>query len=705
MNEDQPNDAYVTAFKEFYSEYYDERISVLPEDYDEGDTPSLTVDYRKIQTFDPDLAADITEGPDVAFKSARVALHEYAEDHDNLEEDALKDADLRVAYHDTDKDNVVDIRNIRSKHVDRMVTIEGIVKTTSKVLPRVTTARFVCQYCDTWHTVEQPASPSTLKYPPFCQNEECGKSSKKGFEMNPRRSTQVDFQKVTLEEPPEELRGGQNPQSVDTYIQGDITGEVTPGDRVAVTGVLRATHDDDNPVFSTFLEANYIHKEEKEFEEIEITGEEKERIQELAEDDNLYDRIRNSVAPSIWGYEDIKMAVAMQLFSGVPKEGNDTRIRGDIHTLIVGDPGTGKSEIIESAKKVAPRGVYTVGKGSSAAGLTASAVRDSDMSGDQKWSLEAGALVLADKGIACVDEIDKMRDEDRSALHEALEQQTVSVNKAGINATLKSRCSLLAAANPVHGRFDGHVPLGEQIDLEPALISRFDLIFTVADDPDEEDDTKLANHIINTNIDALELDPDGEEDADNVFEDSIDPDLLRKYIAYARQHCDPKISDEAHESIRNYYVELRDTGSEEGPIAVTAREVQSCVRLAESAARMRLADEVTKADATRALQIKQKTLEDVGIDPVTGELDADAIETGTTKSQRDRIKSFAGLVAELTEEYDEEHDEEGVPEDEIYEQAREELDLSDRKIEKEMNRLQRQGDMMEPTTNHYRYID
>ncbi|WP_181687052.1 LAGLIDADG family homing endonuclease [Halorhabdus salina] len=338
---------------------------------------------------------------------------------------------------------------------------------------------------------------------------------------------------------------------------------------------------------------------------------------------------------------------------------------------------------------------------------TAAAVRD-DFGDGQQWTLEAGALVLADRGIAAVDELDKMRSEDRSAMHEALEQQSISISKAGINATLKSRCSLLGAANPKYGRFDQYEPIGEQIDLEPALISRFDLIFTVTDEPDEEKDAELAEHILRTNY-AGELNTHREqnstpdysaEEVDNVTDTvapEIDPELLRKYVAYAKRSCFPTMTEEAKAAIRDFYVELRTKGSgEDAPVPVTARKLEALVRLAEASARVRLSDTVEEADAERVIGIVRSSLEDIGIDPETGELDADVVETGTSKSQRDRIKNIRGIISDIEEEYDE-----GAPVDVVIERA-EEVGMEASKAEHEIEKLKQQGEVYEPRNDHLR---
>ena len=365
------------------------------------------------------------------------------------------------------------------------------------------------------------------------------------------------------------------------------------------------------------------------------------------------------------------------------------------------------SQMISYVENIAPRSVYTSGKGSSAAGLTAAAVRD-DFGDGQQWSLEAGALVLADKGIAAVDELDKMDSSDRSAMHEGLEQQKISVSKAGINATLKALCSLLGAANPKYGRFDQYEPIGEQIDLEPALISRFDLIFTVTDSPDPEHDSRLAKHIIKTNY-AGEINTQREELASSEFTPEqvaevtqevapeIDAELLRKYIAHAKRSCFPTMTEEAKELIEEFYVDLRSKGADEdAPVPVTARKLEAMVRLAEASARLRLSDTVEREDADRATDIVESCLKDIGIDPETGQFDADVVETGTSKSQRDRIKNIKGLIADIEAEY-----QEGAPVDEVLDRAGE-IGMDPGKAEQEIEKLRTKGEVYEPKQGHLR---
>jgi replicative DNA helicase Mcm len=326
------------------------------------------------------------------------------------------------------------------------------------------------------HIINRPQIGTKFDEPKFCESETCGKSGP--FKILLDLSTFIDSQKLQVQESPENLKGGTQPQSLDIDVDDDLAGHSTPGARAIINGVLRSnqrtTREGKSTTYDIVLQANSIEYIDTEFNELDISLEEEEEILKLSRDPEIYNNIIKSIAPSIYGYEDIKEALALQLFSGVPKNLPDgTRVRGDIHMLLVGDPGIAKSQMLRYMVKLAPRGVFASGKSASSSGLTAAAVKD-DL-GDGRWTLEAGALVMADMGIAAIDEMDKMHSDDRSALHEAMEQQTISVAKAGIIATLKSRCALLGAANPKYGRFDRYEGIAQQINMPPALLSRFDL--------------------------------------------------------------------------------------------------------------------------------------------------------------------------------------------------------------------------------------
>ena len=1163
------NAELVDAFLEFYRNYYRDEIGRLAQEYP-SERKSLYIDWDDLFTFDRDLADDYRNQPEQLQEYAEEALRLY----DLPVDVSLGQAHVRIEP----LPDATEIRSIRSRHVNTLVTVRGIVRKATDVKSKMQVAAFECQRCGTLTRI--PQSTGTFQEPHECQ----GCERQGPFVLNHDQSEFVDAQKIRVQESPEGLRGGETPQAIDIHIEDDITGEVTPGDHVAATGILRleqqGNQQEKTPLFDHYLEGVSVRIDQEQFEDMEISEADKEEIVALSNEPDIYEQMVGSIAPSIFGYDQEKLAMILQLFSGVTKFlPDESRIRGDLHMLLIGDPGTGKcvkgdtrvtladgseleigdlvesnldepkeiddgwwdevsielpslqpdgtigteqatkvwkreapetmyrirtdtgkeievtpshplfvpagagfravesrelgegdfvaapnrlahdyddkldidyrqaishnaipldlpdewtasmarllgyivaegyveqradntgfvsitnddreilddsiealealglnwtergahegrsarevmcsagefvrflesldSSLLESSSEqcvpdpifrtspavqrsflkayidgechisssqreisvasmsrellddvrtlllsfgitaqlhekeggsyrlrisgdafaryveqigfvterkaaaaavhegvesntntdvvpdvgdtlrrvreslgltqsecgllrstyqhyergdrnpsreslevvvktfedslseteyrdvsevvadggsiahevavlrrlcdsdlqweriesiesvtpdydwvydlevagthnylsnnlvshnsqmlsyirhIAPRSVYTSGKGSSSAGLTAAAVRD-DFGDGQQWTLEAGALVLADQGIAAVDELDKMAADDRSAMHQALEQQEISVSKAGINATLKSRCSLLGAANPKYGRFDQYEPISEQIDLEPALISRFDLIFTVTDKPDEEHDRDLAQHILTTNyagelntqkteltnvgVDQAEID-EMSETVDPV----IDPELMRKYIAYSKQNCYPRMTQEARDAIEQFYVDLRSKGMEEdAPVPVTARQLEALVRLAEASARVRLSDTVEESDADRAITIVRDCLKDIGVDPETGEFDADVVETGTSKTQRDRIKNLKQLIGDIEEDYDE-----GAPVDVVLDRA-DEIGMDTSKAEHEIEKLKQKGEVYEPRTDHIR---
>ncbi|MFC7141026.1 minichromosome maintenance protein MCM [Halosimplex aquaticum] len=691
------NTELIDAFEDLYRDYYRNEIGDLAQKYP-TEQKSLYLDWQDIYRFDPDLADDVQNHPEELRECAEEALRLY-----DLPVD-VKLGQAHVRIHNLPEST--DIRELRADHRGQLISVQGIVRKATDVKPKITQAAFECQRCGTLTRIPQQTGD-------FQEPHECQGCERQGpFRINFDQSEFIDAQKIRVQESPEGLRGGETPQSIDVNIEDDITGEVTAGDHVRVSGVLKldqqGSDQDQSPMFDTYMDGFSVEIEDEQFEEMDITEEDKQEIIELSSREDIYDEMVGAIAPSIYGYDREKLSMILQLFSGVTKHlPDESRIRGDLHMLLIGDPGTGKSQMLSYIQNIAPRSVYTSGKGSSSAGLTAAAVRD-DFGDGQQWTLEAGALVLADQGIAAVDELDKMAADDRSAMHQALEQQEISVSKAGINATLKSRCSLLGAANPKYGRFDQYEPISEQIDLEPALISRFDLIFTVTDQPNEEKDRNLADHILRTNY-AGELHTHrvesntsnfSDEEVENVTDDvapTIEPELLRKYIAYAKRNCYPTMTEEAREEIEDFYVDLRTQGADEdAAVPVTARKLEATVRLAEASARVRLSDKVTAEDSQRVIDIVRSCMEDVGVDPETGELDADMIEAGTTKSQRDRIKNIKQLIDDLESEYDE-----GAPVEVVIDRA-EEVGMDETKAEHEIEKLKQKGEVYEPQTDYLR---
>ena len=655
----------VAKFEEFFSSKYKDTVFEALEKY--PDERSVVVNYSELEMFDPDLADLLIEKPEEVIKASQMAIKNI---------DPLgKNAELNIRFENIR--NNIQLRYLRSKYIGKFVAVDGIVRKTDEIRPRIINALFECRSC--MRLQEVPQTSNMISEPALCQ--ECGGRS---FKLLQEESEFMDTQTTKLQEPLENLSGGEEPKQIMVVMEDDLVDTLTPGDIVKITGVMKTVRDEKTKRFKNYIYGNFIEPLEHEFEELKISEEDEEEIKKLASDPDVYNKIINSTAPSIQGYREVKEAIALQLFGGSPKELEDkTRIRGDIHILIVGDPGIGKSQMLKYVSKLAPRGIYTSGKGTSGVGLTAAAVRD-EFGG---WSLEAGALVLGDRGNVCIDELDKMRSEDRSAIHEALEQQTISIAKAGIMATLNSRCSVLAAANPKFGRFDQYKSIGEQIDLPSPILSRFDLIFVVEDKPNVEKDSKLAAHILRIH-----------KETSIPFE--IEPELLRKYIAYARREVSPKLTDEAIAVLQEFYVGMRGGAAEDdSPVPITARQLEALIRLSEASSRIRLGTEVTEIDAQRAITIQMKCMKQVGYDPETGKLDIDKVEGRPAKSDRDKIRIVTEVLGELGEEYGGR-----TPKNILITEMSERYNMSEEKAEEILRILKRKGIIFEPQQGYLKIV-
>jgi replicative DNA helicase Mcm len=602
----------------------------------------------------------------------------------------------------------IGIRQIRSDHINRFISVEGILRKTTEVRPRIVHAVF---RCPGGHFTVRDQGYGRFREPDGCATEGC---TFRKLDLVPRRSRFVDSQKLRIQESPEGLRGGEQPQTLDVDVTDDLTGRVAPGDRVVINGILRSvqriTRGEKNTIFDIYLECNSIEIAEKEFEEVEINETDEDAILSLSRDPNVYRKIVHSIAPTIYGNEDVKEAIALQLFGGITKEMPDgSHLRGDVHVLLIGDPGIAKSQLLRYVVKLSPRAIYTSGQSSTSAGLTATAVKDEF--GDGRWTLEAGALVLADMGVAAVDEMDKMQKEDRSALHEAMEQQSISVAKAGITATLKSRCALLGAANPKLGRFDDYLPIGEQINMPASLLSRFDLIFVMSDKPDHTLDSAIANHILKAHsigetIAQHRRSPIPGVDDDYITEQlrpvtpEIEPLFFRKYVAYAKRTCFPRLTDGAREALSGYYMKLRDLASDSNkPVPVTARQLEALVRLAEASARIRLSPSIEPEDAARVVNIVDACLRQVAYDARSGTLDIDRVATGIPKGRRDLIRMIKETIRELARETENDR----VPISDV-------LDIISQKgfprddIRRQIDFFLREGEAMEPKPGFIKLI-
>jgi replicative DNA helicase Mcm len=514
------------------------------------------------------------------------------------------------------------VRSMKASRIGQFCAIEGIVRKISDIKPRVVVGKFKCDFCGTIVEVIQPDEHS-FDIPYICPS--C--NTKVKWVFIPEKSILVDAQKFKIQEPPEGLDGGHTPATIDVEVYGDECDRITAGQRVVVNGWLKAwLPKPDIPNLSLFYKGNHVETQDSEYDEIVITDEDEEAIKQFSKRDDLLSSIVANVAPSVHGYGNVKRAIALQLFGGVTQSRKDgTRKRGDIHILLVGDPGIAKSQILKSVVKICPRGIMTSGKGSSTAGLTAAAVQDSQGG----WTLEAGAVVLADKGQLLIDEIDKMTKDDRSALHQAMEQQEVSIAKAGITTTLQSRCSILAAANPKGGRYDFTLDMAEQVDLSPTLLSRFDLIFLLTDSPSESNDRAIATFVSDNKDSTLDL------------------SFFRRYIAYCKRNIHPVLSPEAKEILIAYYTKVRGMAGRDKPMPLTMRQFEAMIRLAEASAKMKLSDEITRDDALLAVSVVDDCLKHIAYDAKTQSFDVDKMSEGLGKTRKDKRSSLMSVIRDV----------------------------------------------------------
>ncbi|MHA1711056.1 MAG: minichromosome maintenance protein MCM [Candidatus Freyarchaeota archaeon] len=661
-------------FQDFLkSEKYRRRISEMSI----KDSTSIIVDFDDLLAEDSALAENIVKNPDEYLRYAnRAALAQLqTEDPEYAERVAERVGTVSVRFKGLPV--TTPLRTLGSEHIGKLVMVEGIVVRATPSRPLVMRAAFRCKRCDTVSYVDQVGA--FLRAPIECSNPTCRR--KGPFDFIQEKSSFIDSQEIRIQERPEELPPGQLPRWIDVKIVGkDLVDVARPGDHVSVVGVIRAEAPSLPRVgklrtFRLHIDANFVDVMSKEPEAVMISPEEERQILELAKDPWIHRKVIRSIAPSIHGYEHIKEAIMYLLFGGVPKHLPDINIRGEMNVLLIGDPGTGKSQLLQYVSRIAPRGLYTSGRGTTAAGLTAAVIRE--RAGGM--SLEAGALVLADKGIACIDEIDKMRPEDRVAIHEVMEQHTVSIAKGGIVATLNARTAILAAANPALGRYEPYRTVAENIALPVTILSRFDLIFVLRDVPDKELDMRMSEHI-------LSLHRTGMAPA----EPPIPPDLLRKYISYAR-NLKPVLTEEAMQRLRDFYLAMRAASEGEGsPIAITARQLESLVRLAEARARVALRKEVLAEDAEAAISLMKRSLEEVGIDVTSRKFDIDIIMTGKPKSLRDKLQVVIGTIIDLERET-------GMAErSAVLERLESEHGISSSEAERLIRQLMREGTIYSP---------
>jgi len=677
-----PQEELIAKWEEFFEEMgYLSRIVAVADRYPEE--RSLEVPFEELNRFDTDMAIYLLRHPLNVLAAGEEAIRRLVPPG----EEALQ---IHLRIKSLPRDRRIQIRDLRAKHLGQYIAVEGLVRKSTEVRPRVTDALFQCLRCGT--VIKEPQDGQAFREPLECYEEQGGckrSATATKFKLLTETSLYLDTQKLEIQEAPEGLRGGEEPQRLTLYLEDDLTGRITPGERVVMNGVLRSVQKGRpgarSTLFDIFMDVNSVEKEQVEFEEIEVTEEDVRLIREAGSNPDIFRMINASIAPSLYGMYMEKEALALQLFGGVPKVMPDgRRIRGDIHILLVGDPGTGKSELLSYMSRLSPRGIYATGKAATAAGLTAAAVRDEF--GEGRWTLEAGALVLADLGLAAIDEIEKMNPQDRSAIHEAMEQQRISVAKAGITAVLQSRCAVLAAANPKFGRFDEHK-----------------YIFSMIDRPQAERDQELAEHVLRGHkVGEIRrrreagMPVAAGEALEQPYTPHFTPDFLRKYVAYAKRIY-PVITDEAMQVIKKKYLDIRRTGEGAGSsVPITPRQLEAIIRLSEASARLRLSETVEPEDAERAVRIVEYWMGKVAGEE--GRFDIDIIQTGISQSQREQIIILRDIINELAGP-------EGAADYEDIVRLAQEKGIPPAKVDSWLKRWSQEGEIYSPAKNKYKLVE
>ncbi|OQX21268.1 MAG: hypothetical protein BWK75_03420 [Candidatus Altiarchaeales archaeon A3] len=622
----ESNDSYETKISDIIDEYGD-ALSQLSAVYPHK--KSLIIDYRDILKHNLDMGDDLMDNPDRIIElfekdiNARPLVFFYE-----------GDTKIHVRFINIPQAYSEDIRNIVSKDINKFFNVKGMVTKSSDILPKICVGVFQCPICGGTKEVEQEKT-GNLIVPSLC--DVCKKPVK--FKLLTKESIFMDIQRIEIQEPLEILKGGESAKKIEVWITDDLTGKIQVGNNIEITGALKLIppKDINDTVYKKFVDANNFKIIGEEFTEIEISDDDVIKIKEFSKSPDLTQKFIKSICPAIYGYEEIKEAIILQLFGGSKiSKIEETKTRSEIHILLIGDPGVAKSQILIGASNIAPKSIYLCGKGTTTAGLTASAKKEKDDFSEGGWVIEGGAVVFASGGILCLDEMNEMEDKDKDSLRSTMSEGLVSVAKAGVSVTFKAETSILAAANPKFGRFIQEKTISEQFGLSAAIIDRFDLIFPIKDNINKENDKRIYKQIGRTY--TIEKNENSDYPANLAF--------MKKYIAYAKMNCNPSLSENALQMAQTYYLKLRGE-SNNNNVQTTPRKGVDILRLSSAAAKMRLSDFIEEKDVETAIRLTEYSLRCIAQDEESGKFDIDKITMGS-KEKRNIIISISDILDNLT---------------------------------------------------------
>ena len=639
-------------------------------------TPTLSIPFHELQAFDPDFAEDILQFPRQILNTGKDTLREICRERG-------EDLDVILRVGELPRDSRRAIREIGSSDIEKLRSSDVQVIKISEIKPRMHIAAFQCEACGVTQEIIQNNERELIE-PIRCLPTDqggCGENAGRGgatrFNLVFNVSRLINNQWIEIQELPESVESGAQPGRAKVLLEGDLVNKHLPGQRI-VANMIPVVYSEviknkKTPMFDIIYHLISSEHESVPFTEIKITDEEQEEILAISQREDLLRLMQNSIAPSIFStgvMNFVKRSLALQLFGGVSRKNSDgTRTRGDIHILIMGDPGVAKSQLLTYVSELSPRGKFASGGGVSGAGLTAAAVRDTFADG--RFSLEAGVLPLSDRGLAAIDEFDKISDDDRKVMHPAMEQQRIDISKGGITASLPSRCAIIAAANPKDGRFSNRaantsvIRSFKETGLEAPLASRFDIIWMMRDEVKAENDEMIAKHILRSRTrgvpealidEFVAMDP-VEEDKEQIIKEGVDgtehlsQSFLRKYIAFAKRNYHPNIDKDVMALILEYYVQERqsygredtDEGGESNVVPITARALEALIRLTEAHARMFLREDATAEDAKVALAVFKHWREESGIED-------ESEFSGTSVKQRNTSVVVKNLIRDICTE-------------------------------------------------------